>query len=107
MSPERANAYRRVLTILEDLGPSKLQREEIERIRHVADTLLFTHDLTADEAGQEAIGDGEQLCRALVDSGRWERVTANRLAESLYLCGPPPAEQLAEPLPEPLVAEAA
>jgi hypothetical protein len=88
MSPERTHAYRRVLQTLRDLGPSKLQPAEQERIREAADTLIFSADLLEDGAAQAALEDSERLCRALVESGRWERVTATQLAEDVRECGP-------------------
>jgi hypothetical protein len=87
MSPERTHAYRRVIQTLQDLGPSKLQDGEQERIRNAADSLIFSSDLD-DPAAREALKDVERLCTALVGSGRWEQVTATRLAEDLYECGP-------------------
>lgn len=88
MTSERATAYRRVLQTLEELGPTKLLGPEQERIRHAADNLLFSQDYE-DSAVREALEDVERLCRALVDSGRWEQVTAMRLADDVSQCGPP------------------
>ena len=87
MSPERTQAYRRVLSTLDDLGPAKLQDDEQDRIRTAADTLLFVVS-PDDDAAREAIADIEDLCRALVDSGRWEPVTADALAADVRGCGP-------------------
>ena len=88
MSPERAIAYRRVMHTLKTLGPSKLWNGEQERIRSAADNLIFSSDLVADIAAQEAVDDVERLCEALIESGRWEQVTAARLADDLFACGP-------------------
>jgi hypothetical protein len=88
MSPERTHAYRRVIHTLEDLGPSKLQESEQDRIRTAADTLIFSADLSSDWCALEAVEDVEQLCRALVACGRWEHVTALRLADDVRACGP-------------------
>jgi hypothetical protein len=90
MSPNRAHAYRRVIQTLNDLGPSKLLDGEQDRIRSAADSLIFSSDLSEDVAAQEALEDVERLCRALVESGRWEQVTAARLADDLFACGPEP-----------------
>jgi hypothetical protein len=93
MNPKRAHAYRRVTLTLHELGPSKLLEAEQERIRNAADNLIFSSDLAIDIPAREALGDVERLCRALVDSGRWEQATAERLANDLAECGPaPPAE---------------
>ena len=52
MSPERTNAYRRVLQSLDELGPSKLQSGEQDRIREAADSLIFCQVLGADESAR-------------------------------------------------------
>ena len=88
MSPERTQAYRRVTHTLDELGPSKLLDDEQDRIRHAADNLIFSSDLGGDGAAREALHDVEQLCTALVDSGRWEAVTAERLERDVRACGP-------------------
>jgi len=88
MSPERTIAYRRVLETLADLGPSKLQNTEQDRIRFAADSLIFSSDLYSDDSARDALADTEQLCRSLVESGRWEQVTAERLADDVRCCGP-------------------
>jgi hypothetical protein len=93
MSPERANAYRRVIQTLNDLGPSKLLEDEQDRIRDAADNLIFSRDLLEDSEAREALDDVERLCSELVESGRWEQVTATRLANDVSQCGPAlPAE---------------
>jgi hypothetical protein len=88
MSPERTLAYQRVIKTLAELGPSKLLDGEQERIRYAADNLIFSSDLAEDVAASDALEDVERLCRALTESGRWERVTAERLANDLFACGP-------------------
>ena len=88
MSPERSNAYRRVMKTLEDMGPSKLLDGEQQRIRYAADNLIFSTDLNSDVDAREALEDIESLCSTLVESGRWEQVTAARLAEDVVECGP-------------------
>ena len=105
MSPERTQAYRRVITTLAELGPSKLWSEEQERIRFAADTLIFSSDLQQDGAARDALEDAGRLCADLVQSGRWESVTAARLASDLSECGPEPglgsgSDSDAEPEPE-------
>jgi hypothetical protein len=94
MSPERANAYRRVMRTLDDLGPAKLLDREQEAIREAADTLIFSRDLMQDVAAQQAMSEVERLRRALIDNGRWERLTADRLADNVCACGPERAPEL-------------
>jgi hypothetical protein len=93
MSPERTRAYRRVMQTLAELGPSKLLDGEQERIRFAADSLVFSPGLVKDVAAGDALDDVERLCRGLVESGRWEVLSATRLADDLFQCGPTgPAE---------------
>ena len=88
MSPARSHAYRRVMKTLDDVGPSKLLDREQQRIRYAADNLIFSTDLANDVEALEAINDVEDLCQALVESGRWEQSSATRLAEDVLQCGP-------------------
>ena len=88
MSPERSKAYRRVMKTLDDLGPSKLLGGEQQRIRYAADNLIFSTDLNADVEACDALEDVATLCRALVESGRWEQATAMRLVDDVCECGP-------------------
>lgn len=92
MSPERSIAYRRVLNTLSELGPSKLQPTEQQRIRDAADGLLFCADIADDEVARCAFEDAEQLLDVLVDSGRWEPTTARQLGDDIWACGPELAE---------------
>jgi hypothetical protein len=97
MTPDRSSAYRRVIQTLDELGPSKLLAGEQDRIRFAADNLIFSRELTRDVAAREALDDVERLCGALVESGRWEKASAARLAEDIAHCGPPaPAAAPAE-----------
>ena len=68
MTTERTQAYGRVVKTLDDLGPTKLQPVEQERIRDAADTLIFA--ATAEEV-RPALADARELAEHLVASGRW------------------------------------
>ena len=90
MTPDRAQAYGRVLRTVGEVGPSKLLPVERDRIRAAADLLLFARDLSADEEARDALLDVDGLCRHLTDSGRWQPMTADRLAHDLFACAPWP-----------------
>jgi hypothetical protein len=105
VSPERAQAYRRVINTLDQIGPSKLWSEEQERIRYAADTLIFSSNLVEDDAARDGLEEAGRLCAVLVESGRWESITAARLASDLSECGPEPkldtgSDSDSEPEPE-------
>lgn len=88
MSPERAHAYSRVIQTLTELGPAKLQPVEQERVRYTADSLVLCADLLEDDAARDSLEDTELLFEVLVQSGRWERGTADQLIGDLRACGP-------------------
>jgi hypothetical protein len=88
MSPERTQAYKRVMRTLSELGPSKLLADEQDRVRTAADTLIFCSGLSDEQTADDALAEIDDLCGDLVDSGRWEQVTAERLARDLRGCSP-------------------
>jgi hypothetical protein len=87
MTSERATAYGRVVATIEDLGATKLQPEEVERLREAADTLLFSESIDAPGA-REALESTDELCRHLVESDRWTEERAQRLSDDVAACGP-------------------
>ena len=85
MNSERTQAYGRVVKTLEDLGPTKLQPAEQDRVREAADTLIFASDL---EEAREAVADVDVLAEHLVASDRWSEERARQLVDDLLACGP-------------------
>jgi hypothetical protein len=85
MNSERTQAYGRVVKTLDELGPTKLQPAEQERIREAADTLIFSAGL---EEARAALEDIDALAESLVASERWSEERAQRLVEDLLACGP-------------------
>jgi hypothetical protein len=88
MNSERADAYRRVMTTLRDLGPSKLTAAEQSRIREAADALLFAPSLNDDATAWAALDDVHSLARVLHDSDRWTELSLRRLLDDIADCGP-------------------
>ena len=87
MTSDRAKAYGRIVATIDELGATKLQPEEVARVRTAADTLLFSEDLDAPGA-REALADAEELAHVLVESERWSEERAARLLDDLTACGP-------------------
>jgi len=85
MNSERTQAYGRVVKTLEDLGPTKLQPAEQDRIREAADTLIFASGL---EEARAALEDVDVLAESLVASDRWSEERAQQLVEDILACGP-------------------
>ena len=85
MNTERTQAYGRVVKTLEDLGPTKLQPAELDRVREAADILIFASGI--DET-REAMADIDALAEHLVASDRWSDERARQLVDDLLACGP-------------------
>ena len=85
MNNERTQAYGRVVKTLDELGPTKLQPAEQDRVREAADTLIFAADL--DDA-RAAMADVDSLAEHLVASDRWSEERARQLVDDLLACGP-------------------
>jgi hypothetical protein len=94
MTGQRARAYGRVMNMLRQLGPAKLLPSEQSRIRHAADTLLFSVDPAGDLAAQVACLDISSLGDHLAASGRWHPEHADRLVDDVVGCGPASANAL-------------
>jgi hypothetical protein len=88
MTSVRANAYRRVLDTLRDVGPAKLWPAEQACIREAADALFFCRVLFGDGAAKEALGAVVALGDSLIDSERWTPVRTQRLLDDVWACGP-------------------
>ncbi len=87
VTSDRAQAYGRVVHTLDELGQTKLNAAEQDRIRDAADTLLFAED-SSDEAARAAMDDVDALVRVLTESGRWSDERARRLLDDVTACGP-------------------
>ncbi len=85
MNSERTQAYGRIVKTLEDLGPAKLQKAELERVREAADTLIFATGL---EEARASLEDMDALVEHLVASDRWSEERAQRLVDDILACGP-------------------
>ena len=87
VTSDRAQAYGRVVQLLDELGPTKFNAAERDRVRAAADTLLFAED-PRDEATVRALEDIEALAEHLTGSGRWTDERARRLLDDVTACGP-------------------
>jgi hypothetical protein len=88
VTSRRAEAYGRVLRILEGPDGESLQPRELDRIREATDTLLFCEDLEADPAARDAADEIADLAVELVESGRWSEDSAEELVSEVLACGP-------------------
>jgi hypothetical protein len=84
MTAERAHAYGRVLSLLDDAH--ELQPSECDLIRGAADALLFATSL--DTSTCEAVSEARAIAHSLIDSGRCRMELAAGLLVALRGCGP-------------------
>ena len=88
MTPNRARAYGRVLTLIEDLGPAKLHPTEQQAVRDAADAVLFAFDVVADADARRTLKHLDHTLEALVASGRLLQETADTILDAVEGCGP-------------------
>jgi hypothetical protein len=88
MTTNRARAYGRVMTLIEQLGPAKLHDDERQAIRDAADALLFTADVASDEEAKATLNRLDEVMETLVDSDRLIAETADALLDAVEACGP-------------------
>jgi hypothetical protein len=88
VTSRRAEAYGRIVRILNGPEGQQLTPEELSRIREDADSLFFCDDLEADGAARDAADEIADLAVELVESGRWDEDTAEALVSDVLACGP-------------------
>ena len=101
MTTNRARAYGRVMTLIDELGPAKLHADEQQAIRDAADALLFALDVASDPEAKDALNRLDDVMDRLVAGERLIRETADTVLDAVEACGP-----ATEPLPLPLPAAA-
>jgi hypothetical protein len=83
MTDERYQSYKKVIAILEKLGPAKLQADEEETLRDLAEGLLLAVD---EEKARGMILEARDQIDLLVQSGRWLPGGAADLLENIESC---------------------
>ena len=88
MTTNRARAYGRVMSLIEQLGDAKLHTDEQQAVRDAADALLFTPDVASDPEAKAALDHLDGVMERLVDSERLIPETADALLDAVEACGP-------------------
>ena len=88
MNSDRARAYGRLMTTVNDEGPEPLKPDERTLVREAADALLFCEDLAADEEARDGLTRVGDLAGDLVASGRWGPERAEQLLRDIESSGP-------------------
>lgn len=88
VTSRRAEAYGRVVRVLDGPDGEQLRPAELERIREAADSLIFCEDIEQDPAARDAADEIADLAVELVESGRWDEDLAEALVSDVLACGP-------------------
>jgi len=88
VSPERAQAYGRLMQTVNDDGQQALGPDECALVREAADSLFFCEDLSWDEEARDGLTRVGDLAGELVGSGRWGPERAEQLLRDIESCGP-------------------
>ena len=88
MTTNRARAYGRVMTLIEELGPAELDAHEQQAIRDAADALLFSPDVASDDEAKAALNGLDDVVERLLAADRLAPETADALLDAVEACGP-------------------
>jgi hypothetical protein len=88
MTTNRARAYGRVLSLIDELGPAKLHADEQQAIRDAADALLFAFDVSTDADAKAAIDHLDDVMERLVAGERLIPETSDAILDAVEACGP-------------------
>jgi hypothetical protein len=96
MTPERSQAYGRLMKTVSAHGEGGLEPAEQEILREAADALFFCEDIALDDDAREALARVSDLAGQMVGAERWEPEFAERVMEDLEACGPPQLVRLGD-----------
>jgi hypothetical protein len=96
MTPERSQAYGRLMKTVSATGERALEPAEQEIVREAADALFFCEDIALDDDARDALARVSDLAGQLVGAERWDPDLAERVMEDLEACGPPQLVRLGD-----------
>ena len=96
VTPERAEAYGRIMRFVSAEGTERLEPDEQSLLREAADALFFTEDIGADPEARDALARANDLAGNLVGAERWSPDYAEQVLQDLEACGPAQLVRLGE-----------
>jgi hypothetical protein len=96
VTPERAEAYGRIMRVVAAEGRERLEPQEQAMLREAADALFFSEDIAGDPEAGAALAHANDLASNLVGAERWAPEHAERVLQDLEACGPAQLVRLAE-----------
>jgi hypothetical protein len=96
VTPERSQAYGRLMKVIAADGEAALEPAEQEILREAGDSLFFCEDISLDDDAREALARVNDLAGQLVGAERWDPELAEQVLQDLEACGPPQLVRLGE-----------
>jgi hypothetical protein len=96
VTPERSEAYGRIMRIVSADGSERLEPDEQALLREAADALFFSEDIGADPEARDALAHANDLAGNLVGAERWSPDYAEQVLQDLEACGPAQLVRLGE-----------
>ena len=97
VTPERSQAYGRLMKVIALEGDAALEPAEQEVLREAGDALFFCEDIAMDEDASNALSRVSDLAGQLVGAERWDPELAEQVLRDLEDCGPPQLVRLGDP----------
>ena len=97
VTPERSQAYGRLMSVVSAEGDGALSPAEQETLREAGDALFFCADVALDDEAREALSRVSDLAGQLVGAERWDPELAEQVLQDLEDAGPPQLVRLGVP----------
>ena len=97
MTPERSQAYGRLMKVISATGESALRADEQALLREAGDAMFFCEDIALDDEARDALARVSDLAGELVGAERWDPELAEQVLQDLEACGPPQLVRLGDP----------
>ena len=97
MTPERSQAYGRLMSTVSATGEGALEPAEQAILREAGDALFFCEDIALDDDAREALSRVSDLAGQLVGAERWDPELAEQVLQDLEDSGPPQLVRLGDP----------
>jgi hypothetical protein len=96
VTPERSQAYGRLMQAISATDDAALEPAEQEILREAGDALFFCEDIALDDDARDALARVSDLAGQLVGAERWDPELAEQVLRDLEACGPPQLVRLGD-----------
>jgi hypothetical protein len=96
VTPERSQAYGRLMKVISATGESGLRADEQALLREAGDAMFFCEDIALDDEARDALARVSDLAGELVGTERWDPELAEQVLQDLEACGPPQLVRLGD-----------